>query len=190
MSFDKFKETALSQIKNHDRSNKGSIDKPILSLINKINSSKNYYTTSSCSGRIILIEIPENNKKINFNFLLRKHDTVSFEEVWTVVKKYTGENTVYFRQEPLILHIGCRTLKDAKELLKRARSLGIKKGGLFELEKRLVLELLNTDQIHSPVIMKGKLVINNEYLKILISEANNKLLRTFNKIKKLEDSIN
>ena len=37
-----------------DASRKGSIDAPISELVEYINKQEDYYTTSSCSGRIIL----------------------------------------------------------------------------------------------------------------------------------------
>lgn len=40
-----------------DISRKGSIDEPIVDLIEYINCESNYYTTSSCSGRIVIFNI-------------------------------------------------------------------------------------------------------------------------------------
>jgi len=50
--FQKDKEIQLSR---DDFSKKGSVDKKIIPLIDKINSKDEYYTTSSCSGRIMLM---------------------------------------------------------------------------------------------------------------------------------------
>ncbi|MBW2966012.1 hypothetical protein KY342_02835, partial [Candidatus Woesearchaeota archaeon] len=52
MQFENQKKTFLKKI---DKSKKGGIDKEIIPLVNKINNSRNYYTTSSCSGRIVLL---------------------------------------------------------------------------------------------------------------------------------------
>ena len=54
MVFEQQKKTVLSKL---DKSKKGSIDKGILKLVNTINKNSNYYTTSTCSGRIILLEL-------------------------------------------------------------------------------------------------------------------------------------
>ena len=51
--FDRQKIAALSGV---DLSRKGSIDAPIEELIHYINSQKHYFTTSSCSGRIIVFD--------------------------------------------------------------------------------------------------------------------------------------
>ena len=60
MTFESNKKTILSKI---DKSKKGEIDKPIKKLIILINKSKNYYTTSSCSGRIVLLAKKSGEKK-------------------------------------------------------------------------------------------------------------------------------
>ena len=48
-AFEKQKASCLSQV---DLSKKGSIDDQIMDLIQYINAKDNYFTTSSCSGRI------------------------------------------------------------------------------------------------------------------------------------------
>ena len=47
--FEKQKVACLSQV---DMSKKGSIDDQIVDLIQYVNAKENYFTTSSCSGRI------------------------------------------------------------------------------------------------------------------------------------------
>lgn len=42
-----------------DRSRKGSVDKEILPLLNQLNALENFYTSSSCSGRVLLLGIPK-----------------------------------------------------------------------------------------------------------------------------------
>ena len=42
----------------NDKSRKGSLDAPIEELVWELNSQENYYTTSSCSGRIAVFQEP------------------------------------------------------------------------------------------------------------------------------------
>jgi len=51
--FQQQKSTSLSKV---DRSRKGSIDEPIVDLVHLINQHDQYFTTSSCSGRICVFE--------------------------------------------------------------------------------------------------------------------------------------
>ena len=54
--FTQQKSTCLLKV---DLSRKGSVDEPILNLIQSINGHERYFTTSSCSGRICAFEEPE-----------------------------------------------------------------------------------------------------------------------------------
>ena len=53
MNFEISKRNAIKKI---DFSRKGSIDEPIKDLVELINNCDNYFTTSSCSGRVCLFE--------------------------------------------------------------------------------------------------------------------------------------
>ena len=52
-AFNQWKKRCFSKV---DISKKGSIDDDIYHIVSLINVSSNYFTTSSCSGRIILVE--------------------------------------------------------------------------------------------------------------------------------------
>ena len=66
-------------LKKKDKSFKKSWDKKILKLCKKINSLENYYTTSSCSGRIVLMI--NQDKKDRDLFINVYHDLISFERL-------------------------------------------------------------------------------------------------------------
>ena len=82
MSFQNDKKVFLSKI---DKSSIGSVDEDIKNLIDLINSKENYYSTSSCSGRIVLIEQAE--KKKEAEWLMVSHKEVSFEDLKKALKE-------------------------------------------------------------------------------------------------------
>lgn len=51
----KFAAQKLDAISGQDLSRKGSVDEPIKDLVALINSLPQYFTTSSCSGRILVL---------------------------------------------------------------------------------------------------------------------------------------
>ena len=59
---DKFLQRKKSVLSKLDKSTIGSWDKKIVKLCKKINKSENYYTTSSCAGRVALILDKENER--------------------------------------------------------------------------------------------------------------------------------
>ena len=187
-NFDNSKKLALVK---KDKSNKKAIDKKIKSLCEKINSNKNYFTTSSCSGRIVLI-IDEEKKKPDL-FLFRTHNKINFINLKKEIDKCKNKNlnrimnkTVYFKQEPCILVVSCRDKENQWKLFSKAKNNGWKKSGILSLDKKLLAELMSTENISFPVINKGKLLVGDDFLKIVVKKANNNLKRGWEKIKRLE----
>jgi tRNA wybutosine-synthesizing protein 3 len=185
----KFTNEKKIQLAKQDKSDKGDWDKPILALIKKINCEEDYYTTSSCSGRIVLIK--GKDKKQEGLFLFRTHEKISFLRSKKTVKdaahRYKG--VVYFKQESCILHVACSSLDKAQEMLDKAKLAGWKKSGIIASKRRFVAELSSTEKIEMPVTNKGKILVSDELLKLLVKEANRKLERGWEKIKKLERMI-
>lgn len=180
MSFEHEKQQFL---KKPDKSMAQGIDKAILSLCRKINKNPNYYTTSSCSGRIILIK--ETGKKQENAFLKVWHDKISLNDLMNELKKASYKKMVYFRIEPCIMHVSCRALNDANLLVQHARHCGWKKAGIISLKKN-ISEMLSTETLAAPIMDKGKILADKQYLGCLVSEANKKLMLTREKIKNLE----
>jgi len=100
---------------------------------------------------------------------------------------------IEFQQTTCILHVACDNLKGAQELVNKAKISGWKHSGImnsgFGKSNRIMVELHSTEKISFPVMNKGRLLVDDVFLKIVIKEANNKLERTWEKIKKLENLI-
>jgi tRNA wybutosine-synthesizing protein 3 len=183
--FDKRKKDVLSK---SDKSHKNAWDKKIEKLCEKINSSENYYTTSSCSGRIVLMI--DQDKKDRDLFISVYHNKISLkklkEDINSALKK--GKK-IKFKLEPCILHVSCRTLKDAENLYNKAKLAGWKKSGIIGLKNGVTLELNSTERLEFPVIDDKKILVSDEFLKIIIRDSNKKLKKSWMKIKKLEKTI-
>ena len=113
MTFEIDKNNALTK---EDKSLKGSWDEKILSLCSAINSKKDFFTSSSCSGRIVLIKTSDSHKKQDTAWLFTSHKEVSYKDIEPSLEGLP-EETVIFRYEPFILHIVCRDLQSADSLL-------------------------------------------------------------------------
>ncbi len=186
MNTKNFQKAKFIQFKKQDKSDKGNIDKPILKLVKKINSKKDYYTTSSCAGRIVLIK--DSEKKQEGLFLFRTHNKISFSELKrelnNEVKEYRG--LIYFKQEACILHVAASSMQKAQEFVDKAKFAGWKKSGIMASRRRIVCEMESTERMALPIADKGKILLSDNYLNLLVKEANKKLSRTRQKIKKLE----
>ncbi len=182
--FEREKKQSLRKI---DKSSAGVIDRAILPLVNKMNRYNDYYTTSSCAGRIVLVK--ETGEKQENAFLFKKHEKTGFEEIRealiSAADRYNGK--IYLRMEPCILHVACGDFDKAVSLVDKARQAGWKKSGI--ISKRNIVEMLSTEIFSAIVANKGKVLVSEDYLKIIINECNQKLIQTRAKIKKMEGVI-
>ncbi len=172
MPIDIFENRKKSILSKKDKSKKQEIDKEMLPVINLINKNKNYYTTSSCSGRIKLIEIAK--KKHLSNWVYVTHKKAGFKEIKSHILPSKG---LWFVQEPIIIHICCRTMEDAGRLIYLARKAELKDTGLISI-KNLVAQVRGTERIEFLVSKDNKILVNDEFLKAAVNEANKKLALT------------
>ncbi len=170
-----------------DRSKKGSIDRRISSLCDCLNADDNFYTTSSCSGRIILID-KGNGKKCDSEWLLASHEKVSLNEVKEALKKISC-SPVWFKMEPFIIHVCARHFEDAENLLEAARRCGLKRAGIISLSGRIILEIIGTEFIETIIADDGEMLADESYLKALVDEANKKMDINFDKLEKFEEEV-
>jgi len=178
MNFELEKQNALNK---NDKSHEQKIDDKIISLCNKINSSPNFFTTSSCSGRITIVRTKD--KKEPNTFLFKSHKPITTNQIKNTIKNHA--ETIYFRMEPAALHVAAKTLNDAITLLTKARNVGFKKSGIIPGKDKFMIEMFSTEIIAAPLNKDTP----DDYLELLVTEANEKLKRTNDKIERLEEVI-
>lgn len=186
MSFDSFLRRKTSILSKKDKSSIKKWDEKIISLCNKINKSENYYTTSSCSGRIVLM-INQNKKSHNL-FLVISHELISFNWLKNNLKKIKNK-FVKFKCEPPILHVVCRNLESASLLLEKAKKSGMKHSGIHHFGKSIILEINGDDRLEFPIFNKNKNLVDDNFLRLIARESNEKLKKSWKMIEKLENSL-
>ena len=177
MNFNNQKKMALSKI---DKSRKGSIDRKIKPLIGLINKNRHYFTTSSCSGRIALIE---DGKKHENAVLWQSHDvvddTASVEILEHIRIKHKERGILWLKVEPCMITLISSSIEKASEIVNLAKEAGWKKSGFSISRKgRIIVELASTENLAIPLSTDEKI------LKFFIEEANKKLRKTHQKIKR------
>ncbi|MFH1327147.1 MAG: tRNA wybutosine-synthesizing 3 family protein [archaeon] len=170
-----------------DKSSKGDWDKKIAPLCNKINKMKNYYTTSSCAGRVVVLVDKE--KKEPGSFLFVSHDLLNYKKLKNALNKVNYSKLVKFKQEPCILHVACRTFKDAEVLLKKAQLAGWKRSGIISHKNKFVCELLSTEKLEFPLMNKGKILVDDDFLELVVKKSNENLKKSWEKIENLGKSL-
>ncbi|HIP74483.1 MAG TPA: hypothetical protein EYH14_02440 [Euryarchaeota archaeon] len=163
---------------------RGAVDPAVVPLLDLINASPHYVTTSSCSGRIVLLSTGPTEKKGESFFYRKWHRPVLFEEVWDALKAYSGA-TLWFKFDPFIIHIGARGLGEALRIVSLARSAGVKIAGVQSADSsKYHVEIRGIDSMAVPVY-DGELLVDRRYVKALVRFANKKMARNAARLSKL-----
>ncbi len=163
----------------------GKVDPQIESLCSFVNSTKNFFTSSSCSGRILLIE-KVGARKID-NFFHRKwHRLIKLDELEEGVNAET-QGELWFRVDPFILHLGCADLASAKVALAAMKRAGVKRGGILVAEDgKFLLEFQGTSVMSFPVKFQDKVLVNGVFLEFVLDRANKLLSDNYKRLSLLE----
>ncbi|KAM5322493.1 tRNA wybutosine-synthesizing protein 3 homolog isoform 2-T2 [Glossophaga mutica] len=148
--FKRWKAQCLSKA---DLSLKGSVDEDVAEIVQLLNGQEQFFTTSSCSGRIILLDGSINGSEVqkqNRCWLLVTHKPCIKDDVIIALKNSNGDAVLKF--EPLVLHIQCRQLQDAQ-----------------------ILAVRSTHGLEVPLSHKGKLMVTEDYIDFLLKIANQKM---------------
>jgi len=164
-----------------DKSPQGHYDQDIIPLLDKINSHSGWETTSSCSGRITLMR---GVKKGAAEWVYKTHDQADWQEVYDIVKNLPEGEQLRFFYEPLIVHVKCATQESAEKLLDLLIRNGFKKSRLISF-KNFIIEINDTGKMET-IITKD---LTAKYVQLLVTEANRRLAKTKENIKKIEKII-
>jgi tRNA(Phe) wybutosine-synthesizing methylase Tyw3 len=175
-----------------DKSRKGSVDAPIASLCSKINSQRDIYTTSSCSGRISVFAEPDSlsrsQGKKGGEWVFASHDRAVEQEVLARIIERKAAGSLVLRFEPFILHAECRTLEEASKVLLAARNAGYRESGAT-LGSRVMIAIRCSLRLEVPVADGGDLLVSESYICYLIRLANEKFTENEGRVKKLEAQL-
>jgi tRNA wybutosine-synthesizing protein 3 len=125
-------------------------DKEIIPLLKKINKNPNLVSLSSCSGRIVLLQLDEQGKKAA-KFYAKWHEPADIEELELRLTEYTSSTPLWFRVEPFILHISAKDIDSAKSFLEKIRAAGVKRGGIQTIAKdKVTIEIQGSGYLAMP----------------------------------------
>ena len=191
--FEMKKKEAIDFLKGNasDNSQKGKVDvqiKPLLEVINGINE---FYTTSSCAGRINLLQLRSGKNDSDWIYMTHKVISLdSIDEICDLIKSSSGE--IWFKMESPILHVCASSLDYADKFLHIANMSGFKRSGIISTSKRIMIECLSTEKVEIPFRYKDELLIDDNlksYLTKIIKISNKRLKRSRKKIANFEEKL-
>lgn len=134
-----------------DKSKKGTIDPQIKPLLDLINAHPQYYTTSSCSGRVYLWR--GSGKKNETEWIKVSHERIT--EDFLKINPAASSGLIWLRVEPFILHVACRDLEAANSFLEKARPTH-KKSCILSISNKILLEIRGSEFIEMPLWKDNK----------------------------------
>ncbi len=185
--FDMQREKAMKQLA--DARKEGKADEDIAELVDLINADKDLYTTSSCAGRICILETPKEHVKLDSEWLGKWHRRVTFEDLQEALKKHK-KNVAFLQSECPILHVVARDLKNAERILFAAQNSGFKRSGIWAINpERVLVEICSTESLEVPLAEEGKKLVDEVYLSYLVNIANTKFLSGRKKLARLQAKL-
>ncbi|KAF7222896.1 tRNA wybutosine-synthesizing protein 3 homolog isoform X2 [Nothobranchius furzeri] len=160
-SFRQWKKQCLNKL---DQSKKGSVDRDIEHVVSLLNSREEFFTTSSCSGRTILIDGMSGLRRAN------------------------GDAVLKF--EPAVLHVQCRRLEDAQLLHSVAVNSGFRNSGLTVGKMgKIISAVRSTHGLEVPLTHNGKLLVDHQYIHFLTQTANQKMEENLKRIHRFYQNL-
>ncbi|XP_071482118.1 tRNA wybutosine-synthesizing protein 3 homolog [Diadema antillarum] len=188
MAFQRIKE---SRLKSADLSRKGNIDEEIVGLVELINQQEHYFTTSSCSGRTIVV--CENSddtsiKKKGCRWLFVTHKWAHTDEVMSALKGTDGSAVLKF--EPFVLHVQCQSIDKARIMHQSAVASGFRNSGItIGNGGKVMTAVRSTHGLEVPLTDGGTLLVSEEYIKFVVNLANKKMKENFTRIQRFFDNL-
>jgi len=168
--------------------NEKQVDEGIIRILDIINKTDNYYTSSSCFGRIVLLEIPRIGDKKNAKFLGKWHRKIKTEEILKALNK-AEKGQLWLLAQSSIIHLSAKTIEAADKILKIAYSCGFKHSGFKTIENNIVVEICSTERLDAPVGMDKKIFCNNNHLDLLVNISNEIIDKSNKKLNKFEEKL-
>ena len=184
--FINLKNNALNKLNNAMNENK--VDERIIKIINLINSNEDYYTSSSCAGRIVIIELPELGDKKKAKFLGKWHRKIEYSELTTSIK-FANYGMLWILAQSPILHVITKSPLSADKLIKIAITSGFKNSGFKSYNDNIVIEICSTERLDSPIGKNGILYCNEEHLKLIVDISNHIIERSRKKLSIFEKNL-
>ncbi|RLF80249.1 hypothetical protein DRN32_03385 [Thermococci archaeon] len=169
--------------------NENKVDEDIVDLLLLVNSIKGVYTTSSCSGRIGIIEEPKIGAKPLSRWLVKKHAPITFEEAKNSLKA-AQKGIIFLKAQPPIFHV----VGENAEIGKKIHEIGLSSGFKYTTFKafnkeRVLVEINGTEYLTVPLGRDGEILISDEYLEFSINLANEMLKRSKSRLPRLEQNF-
>lgn len=166
----------------------GQVDQRALPVLEALNAREEYFTTSSCAGRIVLLEVPSIGNKTGARFLEKWDDAIDTAALQRALAR-ANDGELWLMAQPPIFHIAATDIEAAAALVSVARESGFKNSSIKALGSRIRVEIASTEEMDVPLGKDGRLFCDRKYLELVVELANEILYSVQEKLTLLQESI-
>lgn len=167
----------------------GKADERMIPTVNFVFSKPGFFTTSSCSGRLVLLRLDAKEAKKPKAFFAKWHSMPEFHEVWKKLNEESSQN-LWFKQEPFMLVIGTNNLENAKKIMKICRNNGVKKVGIMSAEDgKFLVEVFGSNYMSFLIKEKNKTLASMKFAEKQFKTACKKLRANWRTLERLEQGL-
>jgi len=147
------------------------VDVKALPILEALNAREDYFTTSSCAGRIVLMQIPGIGKKRGAEFLHKWENRINVEAVHAAVK-LGKKGELWLMAQPPIFHVAANDLPAAMTLVAVAKQSGFKDSSIKSIGHKIIVEISSTEELDVPLGRNGQLFCPDSYIELIVDIAN------------------
>jgi tRNA wybutosine-synthesizing protein 3 len=149
----------------------GYVDIDIKELIELVFTKKNIFTTSSCSGRITIVDAIYPWLREEASIVFKKHSSITVEEILSILNQNALHRFWLIVSGPIV-HFNVLDLSTAFRLLTIVRNAGFKHSGILSISSGgIIVEVVSG--VWVPFLLKDgdKIVVKDlEYIVSLVNE--------------------
>jgi len=166
----------------------GLVDQDIVNFLLYINELDDFYTTSSCSGRIAIGTGETLSNKRAFKIVYKWHTPISTHELEEAISELEPQGvTAWLLVRQPIIHIAVKSMDLALKVLHIAREAGFECSNILTIDEyRVVVEVVSQERFDTLLMRGGKLLYSRQQLNHLVNLANAVLVRGKSKLSRFE----
>lgn len=167
----------------------GYLDEDLLDILLEFFKRPESYTTSSCSGRIIVVDSRMPWERRDATIIFKKHTPISPNEIRDLLKQPVLHRLWLVASGPII-HVVTLTAREALRVLRIAHEAGFKHSGIMSVSKKGYLVELRTG-IRLAVLLKtpNGLVIDEQSLNEAVKAVNEALIEGKKRLNRLLEAL-
>lgn len=166
----------------------GYADPDILDVIFAFFKRRFSFTTSSCSGRITVVDSAMPWKRKDSTIIFKKHSPITINDLEFIFNEKPVSRFWLIATGPII-HVNSAKLSEARNILMLARKAGFKHSGILSMSERGIVIELRTGIRIAQLLKNSKYCLNTESLNYIINIFNEALIKGKKRLAKLKELL-